>query len=139
MSNITGNFYRVVAVVGMSPIVRFWDLGLQMECRPWGVFSKGSQPVFARVSEKTTENSDRLGRQARPEFEPGNSRFPVLSVTAVPLVGLLQFGLKLLNCISSKLTELTLSILYDLYTIHTQNTRLKKFIKCVRFFWMNWV
>ena len=32
------------------------------------------------------ENSE-LGRQARPGFEPGTSRFPVLSVTAVPLVG----------------------------------------------------
>ena len=40
-----------------------------------------------RVSEKTTENSERLGRQARPGFEPGTSRLPVLSVTAEPLVG----------------------------------------------------
>ena len=33
------------------------------------------------------ENSERLGRQLRPGFEPGTSRLPVLSVTAVPLVG----------------------------------------------------
>ena len=36
------------------------------------------------------ENPERLGRQARPGFEPGTSRLPVLSVTAVPLVGLLR-------------------------------------------------
>ena len=39
-----------------------------------------------RVSEKTTENSERLGRQARPGLESGTSRLPVLSVTAVPQV-----------------------------------------------------
>ena len=33
------------------------------------------------------ENSERLGRQARPGFEPGTSRLPVLSATAVTLVG----------------------------------------------------
>ena len=33
------------------------------------------------------ENSERLGRQAQPGFERGTSRLPVLSVTAVPLVG----------------------------------------------------
>ena len=49
--------------------------------------SKGSYPVFTQVSEKTTENSERLGRQARPGFEPGTSRLPVLSVTTPPLVG----------------------------------------------------
>ena len=49
--------------------------------------SKGSQSVFKRVSEKSTENSKRLGRQARPRLESGTSRFPVLSVTALPLMG----------------------------------------------------
>ena len=34
------------------------------------------------------ENSERLGRQARPGFEPGTSRLPVLSVTTVPVVEL---------------------------------------------------
>ena len=34
------------------------------------------------------ENSERLGRQARLGFEPGTSHLPILSVTAVPLVGL---------------------------------------------------
>ena len=52
-----------------------------------GVLFKGSYPVFTRVSENTTENSERPGRQARPGFEPGTSCLPVLSVTAVPLVG----------------------------------------------------
>ena len=51
-----------------------------------GDLSKGSYPVFTRVSEKTTENSERLGRQARPGLEPGTSRLPVLSITAPPLV-----------------------------------------------------
>ena len=40
-----------------------------------------------RDSEKTTENFERLGRQARPGFEPDTSRLPVLSVTTPPLVG----------------------------------------------------
>ena len=43
--------------------------------------SKGSQPVFTQVLEKTTENSEQLGRQARPGFEPDTSHLPVLSVT----------------------------------------------------------
>ena len=32
------------------------------------------------------ENSIRLGRQARPGFELGTSRLPVLSITTLPLV-----------------------------------------------------
>ena len=40
-----------------------------------------------RVSEKTTEYSERLGRQARPKFEPATSRLPVWSATTSPLVG----------------------------------------------------
>ena len=35
-------------------------------------------PVFPRVSEKTTENLEKLGRQERPEIEPGTSRLPIL-------------------------------------------------------------
>ena len=34
-----------------------------------GCFSKVSKPVFMRASEKTTENSERLGRQAVPRNE----------------------------------------------------------------------
>ena len=52
-----------------------------------GVVSKGSQPVFTRVSEKTTENSERLGQQVRPGIEPGPSRLLVLERrTMQPLV-----------------------------------------------------
>ena len=51
-----------------------------------GGLSKGFYPVITRVSENTTENSEQLGRQARPGFEPGTSRLPVLSVTTLPLV-----------------------------------------------------
>ena len=52
-----------------------------------GGLSKGSEPIFTRVSEKTRKNSERLGQQAQPEFEPGISRLPVLSATTPPLVG----------------------------------------------------
>ena len=53
-----------------------------------GGLSKGSKPVFTRVSEKTTENiSKRLSRQAWPGFEPGTSCLPILSVTTPILVG----------------------------------------------------
>ena len=45
-----------------------------------GGLSKGSKSVFTRVSEKTTENSERLDRQARLGIESGISRQPVLSV-----------------------------------------------------------
>ena len=44
--------------------------------------------MFPRVSEKTTENSERLGGQARPQIEPGTSHLPVFeSRTALPLLG----------------------------------------------------
>ena len=39
-----------------------------------GGLSKESYPVFTRVSEKITENSERLDGQARPGIEPGPSR-----------------------------------------------------------------
>ena len=29
-------------VVGLSPVVGLWDLGLYVECPPWGGHSKGS-------------------------------------------------------------------------------------------------
>ena len=40
------------------------------------------------------ENSEWLGQQAPPGFEPGTSRLPVLSVTTPPLVGNQQEGNK---------------------------------------------
>ena len=52
-----------------------------------GALSKGSYPVFTRASEKMKENSEMLGRHARPGFESGTSRLPILSVTTPPLVG----------------------------------------------------
>ena len=33
--------------------------------------------IFTRVSEKTMENAERIGRHARPGIEPGISRLPV--------------------------------------------------------------
>ena len=79
--------------------------GLPSVCVCGGVFSKVSQPVFTRVSEKTMENSERLGRQARLGIEPGTSRLPVFerrttqplegprtdSLTSMPLVQQLVF------------------------------------------------
>ena len=41
-----------------------------------GVFLRDSI-VFTGVPEKITENPERLGRQARPEFEPDTSRLLV--------------------------------------------------------------
>ena len=52
-------------VVGLKPIVRLWDLGLQGECPPWGVFLR--DPIsylheFQRKPRKTpncqVDNSD---------------------------------------------------------------------------------
>ena len=40
-----------------------------------------------QVLEKTTGNSEGLGRQTQPGFNPGTSRLPVLSVITLPLVG----------------------------------------------------
>ena len=42
-------------------------------------FSKGSLLVFKKVSEKTKENSEWLGQQARQGIEPGFSWLSVLS------------------------------------------------------------
>ena len=61
-----------------------------------GLF-KASWPVFKRVSEKTTKNSKRLGRQARLGFEPSIFRLPVSSVITPPLVGLGRFRIGLYN------------------------------------------
>ena len=44
-----------------------------------GNLSNESQPVFTRVSEKTSE-SKRLGRQTRPRIEPGTTRLLVQNV-----------------------------------------------------------
>ena len=41
--------------------------------------SKGSYHVFTRHSKEITENSERLGRQARLFIEPGTSRLQALS------------------------------------------------------------
>ena len=63
----------------LKEIQLFISLGTQiyMWCAFGGSLSKTSQPIFTRVLEKTTENSKRLGWQARPRNEPGTSRIPV--------------------------------------------------------------
>ena len=91
-NNLVHNKRRVcmVQVQELRPIV-----SRRTQAYRWvalcGGLSKESQPVFTRVSEKTTENSERLGRQARPEFERGTSRLPVLSVRTPSLVGPICF------------------------------------------------
>ena len=42
-----------------------------------GGHSVGFQPVFMPRFKKTTENSERLGRQAQPGIEPGPFRLPI--------------------------------------------------------------
>ena len=75
----------------LRSIVRIWDLGLRRACPPWRVLSKGSYPVFKRVQEKTTENSEWLSRSARLGFEPFTSRLPALRAELLcTLVGPLQ-------------------------------------------------
>ena len=60
------------------------DSGIKANCphvgpRPTGsFFSKGSQPVFTRVLEKTMENSERLDQQEQRDIESGTSRLPAL-------------------------------------------------------------
>ena len=44
-----------------------------------GGLSKGYYNLFMRVLEKTKENYDRIGRQAKPGIEPSISRLLVLS------------------------------------------------------------
>ena len=68
---------------GLRPIVSH-----QTKACAWDALRGGLCKVFTRVSMKTTENSERQGRQARPVIEPDTSRLPVLEhKTAQPLVG----------------------------------------------------
>ena len=49
------------------------DLGLEVECPPWGSF----QGILARIYASFGENQGKLrtaGSQDRPGFEPGTSR-----------------------------------------------------------------
>ena len=72
-----------------------------------------------------TENSERLGRQARLGFEPGTSRLPVLSATIPPLVGRQALGILCcevvridIGCVSTRLKHAVLE--------HTANGSLKR-------------
>ena len=42
-----------------------------------GGLYKGSEPVFTGILKKTTENFERVGRQAQPRIEHGTSRQPI--------------------------------------------------------------
>ena len=80
------NNQRKIFFFRKSIWVGFWDKG---QLSAWGTWawrvrslhrslSKEFKLVFTQVSEKTTKNSERLGRQARPRIEHGTSRVPVL-------------------------------------------------------------
>ena len=64
------------------PVVHMWKLGLRGSALRMGL-SKGFLPVFTRVSEKITENSQRLIRQVQPGIEPDTSHLPVLRLEAL--------------------------------------------------------
>ena len=75
-----------------------WDLGSWGGNALRGCLSKGSYPVFRRAFEKTTENSERLGRKARSGIEHGTIR--LLDLRAEPLG--LWWGLFYREVISTK-------------------------------------
>ena len=111
-------------VVVLRPIISLGIQGYGWDALR-GSLSKGSQPVFTRVSEKTTENSERLGRQARPGFVPGTSRLPVLSATTPPLVGIqIQEISKRVNLCFVNLTT------KQFFLYHSWKREAKKTIKC---------
>ena len=51
---------------------------------PVGVFLRDPNPYLLKLRKKTTENSERLGRQARNWIEPGTSRLPALRTEPLP-------------------------------------------------------
>ena len=57
-------------------------LGLQRDILV-GVIPSYPSPYLREILRKTTENSKRLGRQARLEIEPGTSHLPVLSAVSL--------------------------------------------------------
>ena len=64
---------ELIVIEGLSPLSACGTWDYRWIALRGGV-SKGSYPVFTRVLEKTTENSEQLVRQARPGLEPGTSR-----------------------------------------------------------------
>ena len=68
----------LLCAVGLKSIVRMWDNCSAGRVSPMEVFLRdpryglGSRR-FKQVLEKTTENSERLGRQTRTGIEPGTS------------------------------------------------------------------
>ena len=70
------------------------------------------------MSEKTAENYEWLGRQARSEIEPGTSHLPVLSAQSLPLVGppLLLNEFVNLSFVNSSLLEISFDIEYSSLT-----------------------
>ena len=71
------------------------------ECRPWEVFLRDAS-LFTRVSEKTTENSERLGQQVWSAIELGTSLLPVYSPE--PLSHLWGGFWKEADCFSARMT-----------------------------------
>ena len=81
--------------------------------------SKGSQPVLMQISQKTSENFEQLGRQARQGFEPGTSRLPALN--AIPL----RHWCGLLICDNFTIYYLTLFCNFLFQNVIIRNLRIK--------------
>ena len=67
----------LVVVFKADCLTRYLDQWV--ECPPWEVFLRDPSPYLCEFRKKNTENSKRLGRQARPGIESGTSRLPALS------------------------------------------------------------
>ena len=79
-------------------------------------FLKDPSLYLSEFQRKTKVNSEQLGRQARPGFEPGTSRLEVLSVTTLPLV-----GLQLLTIYLSYNENFTVALIFNLLVAYETN------------------
>ena len=96
MKSTALNFYftRIFRIVSDGGGVSFKaycvtrDLGRRGLVPSVGVFLRNSSPYSREFRRKTTENSERLGQQARPGIEPGTSCLLIFERrTTLPLVG----------------------------------------------------
>ena len=94
-----------------------------------GVFLRDPSPYLREFRRKTTENSERLGRQARPRFVPGTSRLPALRVTAEPLVGQIIEGLETPITKHTHKTYLTFILIYFRFVRVYREKRLSALIQ----------
>ena len=69
----------LVMIMGLRPIIRLWDLVPLGGLPSMGDFLRDPSPYLHEFRKKTTENSERLGRQALSGIDPGTSHLPALS------------------------------------------------------------